>query len=141
MRFWKRGGGQPAVATPLAEMPPDPKDITDAELLDAIAGRVVRMRLAVPAIFFLESTKPLSFVGSQVLVFLEPFVQAFLTVRHYERFTRMMEDRRNVEKLIQRVEALDEEERIKEKRERAERKRRKAEHRSASGGTTVLPAR
>jgi hypothetical protein len=85
------------------------------------------MGLAVPAVFFLESTKPLSFVGIQVLVFLEPFVSAFLSVRNYQRFARLMEDRRNLETLIQKVEALDEEARLEEKQRKREEKERKAE--------------
>jgi len=58
-------------------------DMTNEELLDAVAKRVVGMRLAVPAVFFLESTKPLSFLGSQLLIFLQPFVQAFLKIKSY----------------------------------------------------------
>ncbi len=100
---------------------------TDEELLDAVAGRMVRMRLAVPAIFFLESTKPLSFLGSQLLIFLQPFVQAFLTIRNYERFAQLMEDRQNVERLIRRIEALDEDTRKEEKRQRADAKKKRAE--------------
>jgi hypothetical protein len=99
--------------------------LTDEGILDAIARRIVRMRLAVPAVFFLESTKPLSFLGSQLLVFLEPFVQTFLTIRNYERFALLMEDRQNVERLIRRVETLDDELREGEKRQRAEEKARK----------------
>ena len=116
-------GGEPP------KKPPD--EWTDEDLLDAVAGRVVRMRLAVPAIFFLESTKPLSFLGSQLLIFLQPFVQAFLTIRNYERFSHLMEDRQNVERLIQRVEALDAKAREEEKQQRAEAKRRKQERAQA----------
>lgn len=144
MPFWRRGnpleasaglsslpgaardpaaGGAPGDPAPS----PKPGEMSDEQLLDAVAGRIVQMRLGVAAVFFLESTKPLSFVGSQVLVFLQPFVEAFLTVRSYQRFAHLMEDRRNLERLIQRVEALDEELRLKEKREKAERKRRQAE--------------
>ncbi|MCK4304987.1 MAG: hypothetical protein KAY24_12185 [Candidatus Eisenbacteria sp.] len=100
-------------------------DMSDEEIIESIAKRIVRMRMAVPAVFFLESTKPLSFLGSQLLVFLEPFVQTFLTVRNYERFTGMMEDRSNVEKLIRRMEVLDDETREEERQARAEEKRRK----------------
>lgn len=113
--------------------PPPPAaagEMSDDELLEAVAERVVRMGLAVPAVFFLESTKPLSFVGSQVLVFLEPFVSAFLTIRNYQRFARLMEDRKNLEKLMQRIEARDEEARAKEKARKAEEKRRKAEEKA-----------
>ncbi|MBD3237497.1 MAG: hypothetical protein GF330_12395 [Candidatus Eisenbacteria bacterium] len=107
--------------------PPESGEMSDDELLDAVAKRVVRMGLAVPAVFFLESTKPLSFVGSQVLVFLEPFVGAFLSVHNYQRFARLMEDRRNLETLIQKVEARDEEARLEEKQRKRETKERKAE--------------
>lgn len=100
----------------------------DQKLIDAVAGRVVRMGLAVPAIFFLESTKPLSYVGSQVLVFLEPFVKSVLTVASYDRFVALLEDRRNVERLLRRIEDLDEEAR---EREKEEKKRAQAEKRQA----------
>jgi hypothetical protein len=110
-----------------------PDEMSDEELLDAVAGRVVRMRLGVPAVFFLESTKPLSFLGSQLLVFLQPFVQAFLTIRSYERFSQLMEDRQNVERLIRRVEELDEDLRAKEKRDRLEERKRRDEERARRG--------
>ena len=112
--------------------------MTDEELLDAVAGQVVNRRLAVPAVFFLESTKPLSFVGSQALVFLEPFVQAFLSTETYSRFARLMEDRQNFEALIRRIEARDEdlraqERQVKEQRaqQKAEEKRRRSEARKS----------
>lgn len=104
------------------------QDAGDAELLDAVAARVVRMRMSVPAVFFLESAKPFSFVAGQALVFFEPFVRAFLTVPRYERFIALMEDRENVETLIQRIEDLDLKwERAEKQRKREERVRRRAE--------------
>jgi hypothetical protein len=134
VHFWRRGAADPAgVKETVPDAAPAPGQMTDDELLDAVARRVVRMSLAVPSIFMLESTKPLSFVGSQVLVFLEPFIQAFLTIRHYQQFTRMLEDRRNVEKLIQRIEAFDEDARRAEKERKAEEKRRKAEAKRTAG--------
>lgn len=87
----------------------------DQKLIDAVAARVVRMGLAVPAIFFLESTKPLSYIGSQVLVFLEPFVKSVLTVASYDRFVALLEDRKNIEKLLRRIEEMDEEARERER--------------------------
>jgi hypothetical protein len=134
MNLGRRGADAPGARETIPEAPSGPGDMTDDELLDAVARRLVRMGLAVPSVFFLESTKPLSFVGSQVLVFLEPFVQAFLTVRRYQQFTRMMEDRRNVEKLIQRVEAIDDETRREERERKAEEKRRKAEEKRGRTG-------
>jgi hypothetical protein len=89
----------------------------------------VRHRMTVPAIFFLESVKPLSFVGSQALHFFEPMVNAFFQVRDYERFAVMMERRENLEALLVRIEARDDAARHEEKaardRERDERAARK----------------
>jgi hypothetical protein len=85
--------------------------------------------MTVPAIFFLESMKPLSFVGSQALHFFEPMVRAFFAVQDYDRFAAMMERRENLEALLVRIETRDDEERGREReqreRDRAERKRRK----------------
>jgi hypothetical protein len=100
----------------------------DRVLIDGLAGRVVRMGLVVPAILFLESSKPLSFLGSQVMVFFEPFVTTFFTAEAYTRASRLMEDRENVELLIQRIEALEaeaQEVRAREKRARKEQKKTK----------------
>jgi hypothetical protein len=88
----------------------------DEALLTAVAARVVRMGMATPAVFFLESVKPLSFIGSQALIFFEPFVRAFFHLVEYERFARLMEDRESLERLLERIEALDE---VEQDRERA----------------------
>ena len=85
--------------------------------------------MTVPAIFFLESVKPLSFVGSQALHFFEPMVNAFFQMRDYERFAILMERRENLEVLLVKIEARDDaarqEERAVRERERAERAARK----------------
>jgi hypothetical protein len=108
-------------------VPPGGEDFeADEALLQAIATRIVRMGLAVPAVFFLESSKPLSFIGSQALVFLEPFVKAFLNLKSYDRFVALMEERQSVERLIQKVERSEEE------RAKAEREQ-KAARRAAKG--------
>ena len=98
--------------------PPDP----DTALLASIAGRAVRMGLAVPAVFFLESVKPLSFIGSQALVFFEPFVKAFLDLKSYDRFAELLEDRSTVERLITMIEDQEAERSRKEKEVKAARK-------------------
>ena len=97
--------------------------MSDSELLDAVAKRVVRMGLSTPAVFFLESSKPLSYVGSQALVFLEPFIKSGLSVAYYDRFVALMEDRQNVERLIVRIEEADE---AAQEEERARRRAEKA---------------
>jgi len=94
----------------------------DEALLASVAGRIVRMGLSVPAVFFLESTKPLSFLGSQALVFMEPFVKAFLNLASYDRFTTLMEDRKNIERLIRKIEELEDERSRKAREEKAARR-------------------
>lgn len=97
----------------------------DKALIDGLATKVVRMGMVVPAILFLESSKPLSFLGSQAMVFFEPFVKTFFTADGYTRLSRLMEDRANVEILIRRIEALEadaQEARRQEKKARKERK-------------------
>lgn len=84
-----------------------PIDPTDEELLAQVARQIVRRGLAVPAVFFLESSKPLSYVGSQALLFLEPFVRIFLSAPNYDRFARLLEDRDNYERLIEAIEKGD----------------------------------
>ena len=105
--------------------------LNEEALLDAVAARIAKMGLGVPAIFFLESSKPLSFLGSQFLVFIEPFVKTFIDIKNYDKFCLMMEDRNNVEKLILKVEELEEkareEKRQQKKEKKAERERKKHE--------------
>jgi hypothetical protein len=78
-------------------------------LINKIAQKVVDFRLAPVAIVFLESSKPLSFIGNQFLVFMQPFYRAFFSYREYEEITAMLEDRDNIEALICEIERLEEE--------------------------------
>lgn len=101
------------------ELPPEEEELApeERELLRKIAQKVVDMRMTVPAILFLESVKPLNYIGSQVMVFFEPFVGAIFNFRtmnmsgiqlsEYDLFRRMMEKRDNVERLLQKIEELD----------------------------------
>jgi hypothetical protein len=97
--------------TPLGnhDLPSDEKALTadEQELLRKIAQKVVHWQMTVPAILFLESVKPLSYIGTQVMVFFEPFVSAVFSVKDYNLFRQMMENRENVERLLQKIEELD----------------------------------
>ncbi|KPL03614.1 MAG: hypothetical protein AMJ73_06105 [candidate division Zixibacteria bacterium SM1_73] len=92
------------------------------EILTKIAKKVIDWRMSVPAILFLESVKPLNYVGSQMMAFFEPFVQAVFSWKDYDEFRRMMEERVTVEKLLQKIEQLDSEAQDKEKELKQERK-------------------
>lgn len=78
-------------------------------LLGKIAQKVVDYRLSPVAIIFLESSKPLSFLGNQFLIFMQPFYRALFSFREYEEIAAMLEDRSNIEALICEIERLEEE--------------------------------
>ncbi|MFO7675161.1 MAG: hypothetical protein R6X12_02420 [bacterium] len=80
-------------------------------LLTRMAERIVGMRLTPLAIVMLESSKPVSFIGSQLMVFLGPIVTAVFPFRSYDEVAALMEDRANVELFISRIEQLEDERR------------------------------
>jgi hypothetical protein len=81
----------------------------DEAFLRRIAKFLVIRRLAVPSILFLESVKPLNFVGSQFMFFFEPMVKVFVGGEGYTRFAQLMEKRENVETLLRLIEVTEEE--------------------------------
>lgn len=81
-------------------------DDEDRALLDKLADGIARRRLATAALFFLESMKPLGFLGSQAMRFLQPIVQILWTSPEtYERVARILERRGSIELLCRRLEA------------------------------------
>jgi len=87
------------------------------EMIDKIARFIVDKGMETPAILFLESIKPLSYMGSQLTLFT---IGPFLTLlgeyeeRGYE-FIKLFEKGENIEYLIQCIEALIKEEKDAEK--------------------------
>jgi hypothetical protein len=97
-------------------------------LMDRFAAAVVERRMAAPAILFLESVKPVSFLGNQALVFFQPIVQSLFEVRSYDKIVAILEDRQNLEYILKKIEELEGEQQAKA---REERNRRKEEKRAA----------
>ncbi len=79
-------------------------------LLTKVARQIVKRRLTVPVILFLEICKPLNFLGSQILIALNPFVQSIFNTAEYQKFALIIEKDANVELLTQLIEKLDGEE-------------------------------
>ena len=75
---------------------------SDSELLDALACSVARRGLSTPVAAFLELLKPLSFVGRQVLLLIEPLLGPFAGTAS-RRYARLLEDGRGVERLLERL--------------------------------------
>ena len=100
-----------------------PFSAEDEALLDRLARRVVELHMEVPAILALESSRPMTVIASQTLIFFEPMIQSLFRLSDYRRFTALIERREVIEALVARIEAGAE-------RARAER----AEARRAAGG-------
>lgn len=94
----------------------------EEEIMTKLATKVVQWKMTVPAILFLESVKPLNFIGAQMMIFFEPFVQTLFNLRDYDTFREMMERRENVERLLLKIEELDAVALQKEKEARAARR-------------------
>jgi len=129
MKWWplfrRESAGTPNVI-PEPEVSAEENSVDeDQALIDAVAEKLVRKHLTVPAIFFLESSKPLAFLGGQLLIFLEPFVQTLFNFKQYQRFAILMEDRDSWEKLVRKIEDLEADYSEKEKQAKAAEKQAK----------------
>jgi len=81
----------------------------DRALLERVAARVVELRMETPAVLTLESSRPVSLLVGQALLFFEPFVQAMFRLPDYRRFTRLVERRDVLEILTSLIEQRAEE--------------------------------
>jgi hypothetical protein len=80
---------------------PNPDDLA---VLDRLAGFIVSRRLETPAILFLQSCIPLSYIGSQAMVGLEPIVGPLFPQKDWERLARIFERRDGIDRLTARIE-------------------------------------
>jgi hypothetical protein len=81
----------------------------DLAALERLAQFIVTRNLEAPAILFLQSAIPISFIGSQVMVALEPIIGPFWPHGDFERLARIFERRDGIERLTKRIEQLVEE--------------------------------
>ena len=74
------------------------------KIISNLAKEIVNRGMSVPAIFFFESTKYISFIGSQFLVFLGPIATCFINNKKYYNYTELLEERENIEYLLNEIE-------------------------------------
>ena len=77
----------------------------DRELLARLAAKIVARRMAGPAILFLESARPLNYIGSQALTFLRPFLEPFFNPADTKRLAEILERRTGLRALVRAIEA------------------------------------
>ena len=90
---------------------PDPDKINIPEeenaVLEKLAHKVVDRGMTIPAILFLESVKPLNYIGSQAMVFFEPIVQSVFNFKDYDTMRIALEKRETLEILLLKIEKYD----------------------------------
>ena len=75
----------------------------DHQLVDKVAGFVVKRRMSTPALIILEAATPLNFIGSQFLAFLSPFSTLIFSRDEYRKFVLFLEKRQSVRLVIDRI--------------------------------------
>lgn len=101
----------------------------DRLLIDKIAKKIVYLGLATPAIFFIEMHKPMNFLGSQLLLMLEPILWGFFNTGDFKQFSMILEKRNSLEILLRRIEGFNLELEEKKKRLKEERKEQRKQKR------------
>ena len=79
------------------------------QILDRAAREVARRRLEVPAVLWLELHRPLTFAMSQALVLFTPLLGPAFGLDNMQKLSKLLEDRSNLDRLIDRIEDLVEE--------------------------------
>lgn len=85
-----------------AEASPDPER---EQFLEKLAGSICDRGMATPAMFLLESVKPLNFIGSQVLYALGPVASLVIEPSKIEKMAEALEDRTTIDRLLDKIEA------------------------------------
>lgn len=76
-------------------------------ILTRFAQRIADHGLSVPAVFFLEMTKYMSFISSQLLIFFGPVMTSFVQSDPYYKLADLLEDRNNIEFLLNEIEKIE----------------------------------
>jgi len=75
--------------------------------IEEISQRVVREGMGTAAIVFLESAKPVSFLGGQAAIAATPLLGGFIEPMRLERYATLFSSRDFIERLIRRIEDLE----------------------------------
>ena len=76
------------------------------ELIERLACRLNAWGMVAPSLAFLEANKPLSFLGSQLLLLSQPVLGLIWGEDSLRDYALLFEDRDNVERLLCRLEAF-----------------------------------
>jgi len=99
------------------ESPFGPLTDQDRQLLAKLADAIVIRQMAMPALLFLGSVRPLNAIGSQAMVFLRPFLVPLFNAADYDRLTAVLERREGIAALIDEIEKQAEDRRLRRQTE------------------------
>ena len=74
------------------------------EIIERNAKYIVKKGMGTIAILFIDSMKPLSFVGSQMLQIANPILTLIPYFKDFDKVAEMMEDKENVNYFLNRIE-------------------------------------
>ena len=77
----------------------------EVALMEKAADFILRRKLEAAAILGLVTVKPLNFIGSQMLIFLQPFLVLFFNEEDYKRLISILSKREGIETFVQMLEA------------------------------------
>ena len=97
----------------------------EEELIEKLAQFILKYKMETPAILFLETMKPVSVVSSTfAMMYVAPFLDIYGV--NVNQYALLFQKRENVERLLQRIEALiKESDRLKKEKEKEKGKERK----------------
>jgi hypothetical protein len=89
--------------------PPGPAEPDDdqRQIVDRLCGEVVRRQMTVPALAFLEMSRPLNSVAAAAIQFLSPLISVVVTGAEHQRFAEFLDRRGSIEYLCRRIEELE----------------------------------
>ena len=82
-------------------------DTSGDQQVERIVHIITRWGLVTPAITFLEANKPLSFVGSQALLMLQPLTDFFVARELSSDLVALLAARNRLEKLVATLEMVE----------------------------------
>ena len=74
-------------------------------LIDRLTRRIAELDLIAPAILFLEASKPLAFIGAQLLWAAQPFLTMAFNANDLRDFAELLQDETGAEALIVQLES------------------------------------
>ncbi|NLN83166.1 MAG: hypothetical protein GX138_02245 [Firmicutes bacterium] len=94
---------QPMLEPNYFELDPERRDF----IVNYMAEKIDKFAMGTPAIVFLEAARPLSFIGGSLMWGAAPFLDIFINDRYTKEIALFLEDRKNIEILIEKIESLE----------------------------------